>query len=130
MNTPLIMIVDDSDMDLFVTEKTLKYSGITDRFVICKNGAIALDYLKTNLTVPERLPDIIFLDINMPFVNGYAFMNNYEELPEAVKEKIKIIVLSSSGDNNDKENFVKNKYISYYMVKPLTTEELSLLKVG
>ena len=108
MINPLVMIVDDSDMDLFVTEKTLKYSGITDRFVICRNGAIALDHLKTNLTIPESLPDIVFLDINMPLMNGYGFMKNYEELPDAIKERITIIVLSSSGDDNDKENFIKN----------------------
>ena len=120
----LIMLVDDEDIVLFINELTIKSSGIAERFVKQKNGAYALDYLKNNINTPENLPDFIFLDLNMPVMDGKTFMSNYEELPDWVKEKSKVIILSSSLDKRDKDYFKENSYVIGYLAKPLSDNDL------
>lgn len=127
---PLIMLVDDNRMDLFISEKTIKYAGIAERFVICRNGTEAFHYLHNNLHNVELLPDVIFLDLNMPGMNGMEFMKQYELLPETVTNRIKVVILSSSEDDKDKEAIINNKHITNYILKPLSEENLTILKAS
>ena len=124
-NNLLIMLVDDEDIVLFINERIIRNSGIAERFVKHKNGAYAIDYLKNNINMPENLPDFIFLDLNMPIMDGKTFMDNYEELPDGVKEKSKVIILSSSLDVRDKDYFKENKHVIGYLAKPLSDNDLS-----
>ena len=124
-NNLLIMLVDDEDIVLFINERIIRNSGIAERFVKHKNGAYAIDYLKNNINMPENLPDFIFLDLNMPIMDGKTFMDNYEELPDGVKEKSKVIILSSSLDVRDKDYFKENKHVIGYLAKPLSDKDLS-----
>ncbi len=119
------MLVDDEDIVLFINERIIRNSGIAERFVKHKNGAYAIDYLKNNINMPENLPDFIFLDLNMPIMDGKTFMDNYEELPDGVKEKSKVIILSSSLDVRDKDYFKENKHVIGYLAKPLSDNDLS-----
>ena len=121
----LIMLVDDEDIVLFINEKIIKSSGIAERLLKQKNGAIALDYIKNNINKPENLPDLIFLDLNMPVMDGKTFMDTYENLPEWVKEKSKVIIVSSSLDISDKDYFKQNKHVIGYLAKPLSDHDLS-----
>ena len=125
--SPLIMLVDDNETDLFINEKIIKYSGMTDRFVIQKNGEVALNYIKEHIGKPQDLPNVIFLDLNMPIMNGTAFLNHYEALPSQVKDNCKVIVLTSSNDYRDEENMKQNKNVLKYISKPLSEEDLPLL---
>jgi len=125
---PLIMLVDDDETDLFINEKIIKVCGITERIVTHKNGELALNYMKDNVGRPDSLPNYIFLDLNMPIMNGPTFINHFEGLPEDVKEKSKIIILSSSNDHRDKERFQNNKYVLKYFTKPLSEEYLHIIE--
>jgi len=121
------MLVDDDETDLFINEKIIKVCGITERVVSHRNGELALNYMKNNIGKPESLPNYIFLDLNMPIMNGTTFMNHFENLPENVKDGSKIIILSSSNDYRDKERFKNNKYVLKYLTKPLSEENLNLI---
>ncbi len=70
---------------------------------------------------------ILFLDINMPVMNGWEFLEKFEELAEEHKNRIKIYILSSSVDKRDMERAQANKNVVYYLIKPLTKETIALI---
>ncbi|MES2780659.1 MAG: response regulator [Bacteroidota bacterium] len=68
---------------------------------------------------------VVFLDINMPDINGWEFLTNYELLPKSIQQQIDIYILSSSVDGRDKDRAYKSSYISDFIVKPLRVETIS-----
>ena len=84
---------------------------------------IATEYAKPGSTETA----ILFLDINMPVMNGWEFLDRFEELDQSVKNRIKIHILSSSVDKRDMERARLNKNVAHYLVKPLTRETIRLV---
>ncbi len=70
---------------------------------------------------------VLFLDINMPVMNGWEFLERFDKLEESVKKRIKIYILSSSVDKNDIELANQNKHVIHYLIKPLTKETIRLV---
>ena len=79
---------------------------------------------RTNKDTPENLPDVIFLDINMPIVDGFVFLFEFEMFPDQIKEKCKVIILSSSNNKRDIAKIVDNEYVIKFITKPLTEKAL------
>ena len=121
--TGLVMLVDDNETDNFISEKIIEMANFSDK-VIAMDSAEALEYLKENGENEEKIPNIIFLDINMPFVDGFVFLFEFEHFSETVKKKSKIVILSSSDNKRDIDRIVDNQYVISYIVKPLTTDTL------
>jgi CheY-like chemotaxis protein len=95
--------------------------------VIVKNsGELALQYLRDNAT-SENLPGLIFLDLNMPVMDGFAFLDEYEKLPDSIKSNMKIIVLSSSISPEDINRASTNPYVAKYVNKPLNEKYLAAI---
>ncbi len=84
---------------------------------------IASEYAKPN----EEGNAILFLDINMPLMNGWQFLDQFAALDESVKERVKIYILSSSVDKRDIQRAKENKHVKHYLVKPLTKETIRLV---
>ncbi len=84
--SPRIMLIDDSKIDLFLHEKMLKLSGIAQEIKSFLSGESALAYLEEHCNSPELLPHIILLDIQMPEMNGFDFLNSFESFPDQVKD--------------------------------------------
>jgi CheY-like chemotaxis protein len=121
-----VLLIDDDEDSNFVNTWILKRNFAED--VITKQSAEeGLEYLKAQNNLRQELPQIIFLDIRMPGMDGFGFLEAFDQLSNYIKENCKIVILSSSFDKNDINRALKNPYVSDYFNKPLTEDSLSVL---
>lgn len=121
MNRKCIMLIDDSPHDNFFNQRTIREIS-ADIMVICKESPReALEYLRSN-QLPK--PDLILLDIYMPAMNGWEFLEDYVKLSKTQQCKTMIVMLATSGDPAHIEKAVSSDYITDYLVKPLTSEKM------
>lgn len=124
----LVMLVDDNDTDNFISKRIIEITGFANEVEIKNSGKSALEYLEENKHNPEKLPDIIFLDINMPIVDGFVFLYEFENFTDEVKNKCKVIILSSSDNKRDIDKIVNNDHVIKFITKPLTENALNEVK--
>jgi CheY-like chemotaxis protein len=120
-----VLLVDDNEADNFFHKRILKESGITDQIEIATDGEEALDFLITRGKdgVPpgqNLLPELIFLDINMPVMDGWTFLEEYDKLGDSLKSKIIIVMLTTSVNPADKKHLEKRQGRVDFLQKPLT----------
>lgn len=125
----LVMLVDDNDTDNFISKRIIEITEFANRVEVKNSGKSALDYLSENEQVPENLPNIIFLDINMPVVDGFVFLYEFEKFRELVRQKCKVIILSSSDNKRDIDKIVNNNYVIKFITKPLTESSLEEIRL-
>lgn len=117
------MLVDDNPDDNFFHTRVIK-KNLPDATIIVKtDGLQALEYLK-NRKPEEPQPEIIFLDINMPVMNGWDFLNEYEELDKEIKGKVVVIMLTTSEHPDDIRRARERGVPLEFKNKPLTREML------
>lgn len=120
----LVLLVDDNDTDNFISRRIIEITGFAGRVEVCNSGKVALDYLRDNLNHLENIPNLIFLDINMPVVDGFVFLYEFDKFPEAVKNKVRIAILSSSDNKRDIDKIVNNDHVINFITKPLMEDSL------
>jgi CheY-like chemotaxis protein len=123
----LVMLVDDNDTDNFISRRIIEITKFSDNVVIKNSGKSALEYLQENKFEKSKIPDIIFLDINMPIVDGFVFLYEFEKFEHQIKDKCKVVILSSSDNKRDIDKIVNNDHVIKFITKPLT--ELALDEV-
>lgn len=121
----LVLLVDDNDTDNFINNRIIELTNFAKRVVVKSSGKSALEYLSDNKDNASELPDIIFLDINMPIVDGFVFLHEFESYPESVKGKCKVAILSSSDNKRDINKIINNDYVVKFITKPLTEDALT-----
>ncbi|HRW99527.1 MAG TPA: response regulator [Cyclobacteriaceae bacterium] len=126
----LVMLVDDNDTDNFISKRIIEITKFAKKVEVKSSGKSALDYLKDNQNAPANLPNIIFLDINMPIVDGFVFLYEFEKFNELVKNKCKVIILSSSDNKRDIDKIVNNNHVIKFITKPLTEVALEEIKLN
>ncbi len=119
-----VMLVDDNDTDNFISRRIIEITKFADEVIVKNSGKGALDYLEEFKESDKDLPDIIFLDINMPIVDGFVFLYEYEKFGNMVKDKCRVIILSSSDNKRDIDKIVNNDYVIKFVTKPLTEKTL------
>lgn len=119
-----ICIIDDDRIYQYTTEKTIKAYNLANNVMVFSDGEEALDFFIRNLDSSENLPDIILLDINMPIMDGYQFMEEYVKIKPRVGKKILIYMVSSSVDSSDIDRAKSISEISDYIIKPIKPGEL------
>ena len=124
----LVMLVDDNDTDNFISRRIIEITKFADEVVIKNSGKSALEYLEDHKTNQNKLPDLIFLDINMPIVDGFVFLYEFEKFDYSIKDKCKVIILSSSDNKRDIDKIVNNDHVIKFITKPLT--EIALEEVS
>ncbi|MDN3550776.1 response regulator [Mucilaginibacter aquaedulcis] len=113
------LLIDDSYIDNFISRRILESSNFAEQIIVCQSPAEAIDLLREG----SVKPDVIFLDIRMPLMTGFEFLQEYDALPMD-KDGIKIFMLSSSLDPTDLKESLGNKYITQFIHKPLTLKSL------
>ncbi len=124
---PLTMIVDDNELDSFVLKNILTANGFTSEALLMPDGRSALDYLKGNAA--ERLPRVIFLDIMMPGMDGFEFLEHFEKLQQEVRDKCRIILISTSESFKDLNRANKNRFVYRFLNKPITEAMLNAISI-
>jgi CheY-like chemotaxis protein len=119
-----IMLVDDNPDDNFFHERVIKINNTADHVIAKQTGMEALEYLKSKETNDSAHPDLIFLDINMPGMNGWEFLKEYNKLDEKFKSKVIVIMLTTSGNPDDEKRAKALNMPSDFKIKPLTPEML------
>ncbi len=126
----LVMLVDDNDTDNFISKRIIEITKFAQRVEVKNSGKSALDYLRENQDKIEDLPNLIFLDINMPIVDGFVFLYEFEKFNETIKDKCKVIILSSSDNKRDIDKIVNNNHVIKFITKPLTETALEEVKLN
>ncbi len=113
------LLIDDNYIDNFITRKILESSNFAEQIIVSQSPTEAINLLREGTVKP----DVIFLDIRMPLMSGFEFLQEYDTLAIG-KENTKIFMLSSSLDPTDMEKSLGNKYITQFIHKPLTIKAL------
>jgi CheY-like chemotaxis protein len=113
-------IIDDDPIFVYGAKKIMELADVSNSFMIFKNGKAALEGLKPILHKGENIPDIILLDINMPIMDGWQFLDEFIKIKS--KKVIKIYIVSSSIDPSDLEKAEQYKIIEDYIFKPISLE--------
>lgn len=122
--------IDDDSIFIFVSKKLIEEENFCDNLNVFENGKNAIEALVDSGNQNQKLPDIIFLDLSMPIMSGWEFLDSFQAAPIMGKENIKIIVMSSSI-NPLEMNMIKSYPIVYdYIVKPLTPADLNKILVS
>jgi CheY-like chemotaxis protein len=120
-----VLLVDDDEINNFISIKLIKKALLNTEIMACLNGKFAIDQLyEIQKKDPSKLPDYILLDINMPIMNGWEFLDEYKRLNIDPLGKTKIFIISSSVFSND-----INKARSYPLVKDFISKPLNVDKI-
>jgi CheY-like chemotaxis protein len=128
MNTELsFIIIDDSELDSFLTRKFLELTYKEVSISSFQNAQDVLDIIGETVESNNLAQTIILLDLQMPLMNGFQFVEEFEKLPSGVRENYKIVVqtvLTPKNDPNDINSILKYGVVKSIIQKPLTTEKL------
>ncbi|MEO5572010.1 MAG: response regulator [Bacteroidia bacterium] len=124
-----VLLIDDNEIDNFINERILNSTGFAEQVIVKNSSDAALDFLKENENNPDQLPSIVFLDLNMPVKDGFVFLNDFDKLNGSIKQKCKVIVLSSSISPEDISRASTNPYVVKYINKPLSEKYLEAVTV-
>jgi len=116
------LLIDDNYIDNFVTRKILEGSNFAEKIIVVRSATDAIKALSDG----SIKPDVIFLDVRMPMMGGFEFLEEYDKI-DMDKTGIKIFMLSSSLDPLDMRKSTDNKYITQFIHKPLTQKALEEL---
>ncbi|EQA43594.1 response regulator receiver domain protein [Leptospira broomii serovar Hurstbridge str. 5399] len=117
-----ILLVDDDEMANFIHQRAIKKLDLDVQVDVAHDGLLAIDVLKSN-----RSPNLIFLDIRMPRMDGWEFLEEYRKLNASDKERIIILMLTTSLNPDDQERSQKFSEISLFINKPLSPEKLETI---
>jgi CheY-like chemotaxis protein len=124
-----VLLIDDNDIDNFINERMITTNHFSSQVTVKNSGEAALKYLRENAENENFLPQIIFLDLNMPVMDGFAFLTEFETLPSKIKSNSKIVVLSSSISPEDINRASTNPLVMKYINKPLNEKYLAAINV-
>jgi CheY-like chemotaxis protein len=120
------VLIDDSEIDLFIQRRFLEVYNFSEELLQYKSADEALTWLRA--LNGEPAPDVIFLDLNMPEIDGFSFLKDFNDLPAPVTGKSKIVVLTSSNSPRDRDQVLENKNVIQFITKPIKQTDIEELR--
>jgi CheY-like chemotaxis protein len=122
-----VMLIDDSELDNFINQKTLEANHFAKKVYLATGAKSALEFLQNLLTIGDQFgnafPDVIFIDINMPMMDGFQFIEQFRRFSDKMNNP-KLVILTSSVYEHDRENAASLPGNVLFLNKPLTKEML------
>jgi CheY-like chemotaxis protein len=122
-----ILVIDDDDVFIFLVKNTVHklYPNLT--FLSFADGERALQFFNENSIKEDELPEIILLDINMPYLDGWGFMNEFNKIMANINKKVLVYIASSSNSKSDYDKALNLQGIAGYVVKPILKDDFKKL---
>lgn len=117
-------IIDDDPIAIYGIKKSMKEIDFCNTLIIYNNGQDAIDGLNTMVEEGTVLPAIILLDLNMPIMDGWEFLEDFIKIPNSNTEKVTIYIISSSIDPRDILKAKNYSLVSSYILKPIKSNDL------
>jgi CheY-like chemotaxis protein len=124
---PIIGIIDDDTIYHFILTSIINKNKLAESILSFLDGEKAIQYLTENKMNNEKIPDVLFLDVNMPIMDGWMFIEEYARIKTDITKKNLVFMLSSSANPIDIERADKISEISNYIIKPINLEEVKII---
>lgn len=121
------IVIDDNKLDCFIAEKMILNTGMSKKISLFFDGREALQFIRNDVQPPNGQKVIIMVDIQMPLINGFEFVEQFETLPQEIQDNYVIFMLSSSNNENDLNRLRNYRSVKHLFNKPLTRKSLSQL---
>ncbi len=118
----LACVIDDDPIFTYTTKKMMDSIQFSENYLFFKNGDEAIEYFKAAVKSKEKIPEVIFLDLNMPVMDGWEFLDQFTSFP--VKNEVVIYIVSSSINPFDLEKAKTYEKVSNYIIKPINVSDL------
>jgi CheY-like chemotaxis protein len=118
-----LLLIDDDEIFTFMTKKIIEKTNLTEQIKVFGNGKEAISFLDSVAGEPHLLPEVIFLDLSMPVLDGWGFLEEYIRLKPKFGKKIILYIISSSVSPQDHERAKSYNDVSDFIIKPMTREK-------
>lgn len=119
-----VFLIDDDTINNYINERLIKRMGLSDQLHISLNGKEALTHLQQLMEEQKKCPSLILLDINMPVMDGFDFLEAFKKLSFDNKEEVIVVMLTTSDNRKDIERVKEYPQVVGYVNKPLTEEKI------
>jgi CheY-like chemotaxis protein len=123
-----ILVIDDNPTDRYIAKRMAEKYHFAEEIILQESALEALEYIRSLENTPNLLPQFIFLDINMPGMNGYEFLEEYKKLSEIVRTKCIILMITTSIHPDDFMRADNNPFVFRFLNKPLDREKFRFIE--
>ena len=124
INKSVVCLIDDDEVYQFIFRRQVEISNLASQVVVFSNGQKGFDYLLKSLKTSAAFPKYIFLDINMPIMDGWQFLEEFSALESTITQNVQIYLVTSSIDERDIEKANKFINVKEYLVKPISEDKI------